>query len=127
MGDAGTYFQMLPMGRLIVVPEQSKLSGPNDLSIAFSRAIGLDRFSDQAETTGQVVFLRMMGPNAKLDAELPLRDKVVILVADEATASGSTFSGLLRRRPAAVLRVIDAEPVSTSQLQHRKVVSAPRD
>ncbi|MFM8571481.1 MAG: M28 family metallopeptidase [Pirellula sp.] len=114
MGDAGTYFQMLPMSRLVVDPSQSKIIGPNDLAIGFDKTVGLDRFVDQAEFSGKVVFLQMAGEGAKIADDLVIENKFVILVADDNAASANAFR-LNRKRAAAVLRVVDREPKSTPQ------------
>jgi len=114
MGDAGTYFQMLPMSRLHVDPTQSKITGPNDFVLGFEKNVGLDRFFDQPEFTGKIVFIQMAGEGAKIADELSLENKFVILVADDKAAGANAFR-LSRKRAAAVLRVVDNEPVSTSQ------------
>ena len=114
MGDAGTYFQMLPMSRLLVDPVQSKLTGPGELAIVFDKAIGLDRFVDQPEFSGKAVFIRMAGEGAKIADDLDIENKIVILVADDQAASANAFR-LSRKRASAVLRVVDAEPTSTPQ------------
>jgi Peptidase family M28 len=116
MGDAGTYFQMLPMSRLMVDHAQSKITGPNELSIGFEKAVGLDRFVNQPEFAGKLVFVQMSGESAKLEDNVSLQDKIVILVADDKAAGASTMA-IARKRPTAVLRVTDIEPKSTSQLQ----------
>jgi len=114
MGDAGTYFQMLPMSRMSVDPAQSKLTGPNDLAIGFDKTIGLDRFNDQPEFAGKVVFLQMAGEGAKIADDLNIENKVVVLVADDKAAAANAFR-LSRKRASAVLRVVDTPPTSTPQ------------
>ncbi len=116
MGDAGTYFQMLPMSRLMVDQAQSKITGPNELSVGFDKAVGLDRFVNQPEFAGKLVFVQMAGESVKLDDNVSLQDKIVILIADDKAAGGSAMA-IARKRPLAVLRVTDSEPKSTSQLQ----------
>ncbi len=117
MGEGETYFQMLPMNRLFVDEESSKISGPNELSVGFKGAIGLDRFSNEPEIAGQLVFLAMAGNEAAIPEELDLRDKIVIVLADEAAQASRASSGLSRRRPKAILRIVDAKHSSTPQLQ----------
>ena len=116
MGDAGTYFQMLPMSRMIVDPAQSKLIGPNELSMEFEKTIGLDRFVDQPEFSGKVVFLQMAGEGAKIADDLNIENKIVILVADDKAASANAFR-LARKRASAVLRVVESQPASTPKQQ----------
>ncbi len=116
MGDGGTYFQMLPMSRLWVEPTQSKLTGPNDLSILFDKAIGLERFTNVAEVGGGVAFVSLSGESPKLDQSISLRDKIVFYIAD-GKAQGRAAGLLASQRPAATFRIIDAEPKSGSQLQ----------
>ncbi len=116
MGDGGTYFQMLPMSRLSVEPSQSKLTGPNDLSIVFDKTIGLDRFTNVAEVGGGVAFVVLSGDSPKLDESVSLRDKIVFYTADE--KSQRKAQGILaRQRPAATFRIVNEEPKSGSQLQ----------
>lgn len=117
MGDAGTYFQMLPMSRLQVDAVQSKITGPNDFSIGFEKSVGLDRYFDQPEFAGKVVFIQMAGEAAKIADDISLENKFVILVADDKAAGANAFR-LSRKRASAVLRVVDNEPVSTP-LQER--------
>ncbi len=114
MGDAGTYFQMLPMSRLMVDAAQSKITGPNDLVLGFDKKIGLDRFIDQPEFAGKVVFLQMAGEGAKIADDLNIENKFVVLVADDQAASANSFR-LSRKRASAVLRVVETEPTSTPQ------------
>lgn len=116
MGDAGTYFQMLPMSRMIVDPAQSKITGPNELSMEFEKTIGLDRFVDQPEFSGKAVFLQMAGEGAKIADDLNIENKVVILVADDKAAAANAFR-LARKRASAVLRVVENQPASTPQQQ----------
>ena len=116
MGDGGTYFQMLPMSRLYVEPTQSKLTGPNDLSIVFEKAIGLERFTNVPEVSGGVAFIRLAGEAPKLDEAVSLQDKVVFYTADE-KAQGRAPRLLAGQRPLATFRIVEAEPKSGSQLQ----------
>jgi len=116
MGDGGTYFQMLPMSRLWVEPTQSKLTGPNDLSILFDKAIGLERFTNVAEVSGGVAFVRLSGDSQKLDPSVSLRDKIVFYTAD-GKAQGRAAGLIASQRPVATFRIVDGEPKSGSQLQ----------
>ena len=116
MGDGGTYFQMLPMSRQIVDPGQSKITGPNNLAIGFEKNVGLDRFIDQPEFSGKLVFVQVAGEGFKISDELNLENKFVILIADD-KAAGAAALRLSRKRASAVLRVVDSEPKSTPQQQ----------
>jgi hypothetical protein len=116
MGDAGTYFQMLPMSRLHVDAAQSKITGPDGFTLGFEKSIGLDRFIEQPEFAGKVVFLQMSGEGAKLADDVMLEDRFVILVADD-KAAGAIAPRLSRKRASVVLRVVESEPTSTSQQQ----------
>ena len=116
MGDGGTYFQMLPMSRLSVEPTQSKLTGPNELSIVFDKAIGLERFTNVPEVNGGVAFVRIAGDSTKIDESISLRDKIVFYTADE-KSQGRVQVLLARQRPLATFRIVDSEPKSGSQLQ----------
>ena len=116
MGDAGTYFQMLPMSRMHVDAAQSKITGPDGFSLGFEKSVGLDRFIEQPEFAGKVVFLQMSGEGAKLADDVNLEDRFVILVADD-KAAGAIAPRLSRKRASVVLRVVESEPTSTSQQQ----------
>lgn len=116
-GEGDTYFQMLPMTRLFVDHEASKLTGSSDLSIPFQGNIGLERFSNQPAVSGKLVFVTMSGDGATLPEDLSLRDKIVVFVTDDAVGAGRTATTLARKRPLAVLRVTESEPTSTPQLQ----------
>lgn len=115
MGDGGTYFQMLPMTRLNIDASQSKLIVSEELSIPFSQSIGLDRFANQAEIAGKLVFVKLAGESPQLEDGV-LRDKVVIYVTDEQNLGRAPML-IGRQRPACALRLVDSEPKSTSQLQ----------
>lgn len=116
VGDAGTYFQMLPMTQLKVASDESKITGPDELSIPFTDSVALDRFSADPVKQGKLSFVSLGGTEAQLDSSAELRDKIVILTADENLGSRGIFP-LMRRRPAAVLQVVDQLPESSSQLQ----------
>ncbi len=116
MGDGGTYFQMLPMSRRSVEPSQSKLTGPNELSIVFDKAIGLERFTNVPEVSGGVAFVCLTGESPKIDESVSLRDKIVFYTADE-KAQGRAQGLLARQRPVATFRIVAEEPKSGSQLQ----------
>lgn len=106
MGDGGTYFQMLPMTQITVDAAESKLSGPDGLEITLPGNISLDRFADQAEVSGQLVFLKLAGNPPQLDEAVELRDKVVIYSCDnDARRFAPRLLG--RKGPAAVFRVGD--------------------
>ena len=115
VGDGGTFFQMLPMSRLWVEPTQSKLTGPNELSILFDKAIGLERFTNVSELSGGVAFVSLSGESPKLDESISLRDKIVFYTADE-KAQGRASTLLARQKPMATFRIVGTEPKSGSQL-----------
>ncbi len=113
IGDNGTYFQMLPMKRRLPLIDECFIAG-SDFEISGKDQMGFERYTDQQETTGEVVFLNLRG-NAKLAPELDLRDKIVIYTTDEVAARNSPRE-LARKRPAAAMRVITGKPNSISQL-----------
>ncbi len=115
MGDNGTYFQMLPMKRRLPVLEECYVTGPGDLRIEAKGNMGFDRFTDQQEITGDVVFVNFSGENTQLAEDVQLRDKIVVYVDDEKAASSAPFQ-LARQRPLAAIRVISGRPVSSPQL-----------
>ncbi|HUP77188.1 MAG TPA: M20/M25/M40 family metallo-hydrolase [Pirellula sp.] len=113
--EGGTYFQMLPMSRLWVEPTQSKLTGPNDLSIFFDKAIGLERFTNVPEVSGGAAFVKLVGDSPKLEDTTSLRDKIVFYTVDE-KARGHASGVFARQKPLATFRIVDEEPKSGSQL-----------
>lgn len=115
IGDNGTYFQMLPMKRRFPVIDECFLTGPNDLKIEAKGNLGLERFTDQQEATGEVVFVNFSGSNTAFAEGTTLRDKIVIYVADDEAARNAP-NQLARQRPMAAIRVIKSVPVSISQL-----------
>ncbi len=116
MGDAGTYFQMLPMSRMHVDEEQSSLSGPNDFSVHLSGAIGLTSFGSDVERSGELVVLHVPKGFRNRSAFGSLQGKFVVVVTDRETfASTSRF--IARQQPAVVLRVTEDEIQSMPQLQ----------
>ena len=113
IGDNGTYFQMLPMKRRLPLIEECFVAGPG-FEINAKDQLGFERYTDQQETTGEVVFLNLVG-NGRLATDLDLRDKIVIYTTDEVAARTSPRE-LARKRPAAAMRVIAGKPNSISQL-----------
>ncbi len=115
-GEAGTYFQFLPVTRQTIDATQSEIAGPGDLKIPGSE-FGLDRFINQAEIAGKLSFVKLIGNAPKLEENL--RDKIVICVTDEQNAGRASFM-LGRQRPAAFLRVVETTPTSAPQLRRPK-------
>lgn len=115
-GEAGTYFQFLPVTRQTIDATQSEIAGPSDLKIPGSE-FGLDRFINQAEIAGKLSFVKLIGNAPKLEENL--RDKIVICVTDEQNAGRASFM-LGRQRPAAFLRVVETTPTSAPQLRRPK-------
>ena len=114
VGDNGTYFQMLPMKRRLPVIEECVIEGPDGLKIKGPGNLGFDRYTDNQETTGEIVFVNIPSDDAKFDDDVSLRDKIVIFMAPE--NSRSAAFKIVSKRPAAFLRVIDGVPGSLSQL-----------
>lgn len=115
MGEGGTYFQMLPMTRLFVDGPQSKAMGPNGLAIPFEKNIGLDRFPSQAELTGKLAFVRLVGDNPRIE-DRSLSGRIVLYVAD-AKNEGRAGALFARQGAVGILQVTDKDPVSTPQLK----------
>lgn len=115
VGENGTYFQMLPMSRLVIDEAQSGISGPNDFTMQFQGNVGLARFSSEPETSGKLAFVRLVGDRPNMEASL-LEGKIVIYKTDEANAGRAAFV-LGRQRPALLLQVSDQAVQSTPQLQ----------
>lgn len=114
VGDNGTYFQMLPMTRRQLDLEQCFIMGPKELKIMAPGNLGFERYTDEQETSGEVVFLNFSDPQEQLPEELSLRDKIVIYGASE-NARSAAFQ-IARKRPLASIRVIEGAPQSISQL-----------
>lgn len=116
IGDNGTYFQMLPMKRRSPVLEECFISGPDDLKIEALNNMGFERYTDQQETTGELVFLNFdgAGNGVRLDDELSLRDKIVVYKTSDTSRTAAIQ--ITRKRPMAAIRVISGKPKSISQL-----------
>ncbi|MEM7784571.1 MAG: M20/M25/M40 family metallo-hydrolase [Planctomycetota bacterium] len=114
VGDNGTYFQMLPMKRRQPMTQECFIELGTGLKIPAQGNLGLERFTDQQETLGALVFLRIVG-DSELPSDLSLRDKIVIYSADEKIARNAQFQ-LARKRPAVALKVISESPRSRPQL-----------
>jgi len=115
MGDAGTYFQMLPMSRLTLDAAESKLSGPGDFAIPVGPQLGFSRYGEVGEVSGEVVVVTLSGRQPVIDESIPLREKIVLYVADdEANFAAQRLFG--RSGAAAVLQVIDGDSSTGSQM-----------
>lgn len=114
IGDHGTYFQMLPMKRRMPIIDECSLSGPNGLEIKAQGNLGFERFADQQEATGELVFVNF-GEKMRLPDDVNLRDKIVIYTVNENAGRGAGTL-LARQRPMAAIRVIDSVPESIPQL-----------
>jgi hypothetical protein len=115
MGNGGTYFQMMPMPQVSVVPETTRLTVGDSLTIEAPGNLGFQRFVGQPEVEGKLVFVRMVGQPPEIAEDINLEDKIVILSTSEEGGLRSAFS-VSRKRPAAVLRVIDGVPASATQV-----------
>jgi Peptidase family M28 len=114
-GEGGTYFQMLPISRQFIEDSQSKLVGPNDLSIPFAKNIALDRFAAAPEVSGKIVIVKLVGDKPQIEENL-LANKIVIYTTDERNARrASQIIG--SQGPAARFRVVDTTSGSANQLQ----------
>jgi hypothetical protein len=113
-GNGETYFQMMPLTRLIPVMDKCQILGPDGFEIPGQDNVGFDRYTDAGEVSGEVVLLKISGKSAEIPADVSLRDKIVIYVADEAAAARAPFS-IARKRPAASMRVVEGTPKSIAQ------------
>ena len=114
IGDGDTYFQIMPLTKRTPEMSQCKLILANDEEILGEGNLGFERYTDQGEITGEVVFLKMEGEDAQVPEELELRDKIVIYSTDESAAASAPWR-IARKRPTAAIRVIETEPKSVSQ------------
>ena len=115
IGDNGTYFQMLPMQRRLPLIEECFVQGPDGLKIEAKGNLGFERFTDQQETTGEVVFLNFRGSNPRIAGDISLRDKIVFYVADKKATQYAPVQ-IAKKRPLAAIRLIPGQPNSISQL-----------
>lgn len=115
IGDNGTYFQMLPMKRRMPMIEECNITGPNGLKIEAKDNMGFERYTDNQETTGNVVILNFSGASTALPEGVTLRDKIVFYITDEKSSRLAPVT-IARERPMAAIRVIDTKPNSISQL-----------
>lgn len=114
MGENGTYFQGLPMSRMLLDTANSHLSGPGDLKIPAAGNLGLERFAGQPTAGGEVVFLKLTGDNPQLPEGVSLREKVVLYV-DDGKAGRRAGNTIARQGPAVALRVASEVAASSSQ------------
>ncbi|MFK7765964.1 MAG: M20/M25/M40 family metallo-hydrolase [Mariniblastus sp.] len=114
IGDNGTFFQMLPMKRRLPVIEECFIEGPDGMKVEGLGKLGFDRYTDNQETTGEIVFVNFPNDNAEIPEEVSLRDKIVIYSSP--INSKSAAVKIQRKRPAAFLRVVEGVPGSLSQL-----------
>jgi hypothetical protein len=115
IGERGTYFQTMPMTRRSPDMDKCEIKGPGGLVIKGTGNFGFERFTDQPELTGAVVFLNINGRRPALPQELSLREKIVIYVTDDSAASIAP-NLIARKRPAAAIRVVDTTPKSIDQV-----------
>lgn len=113
-GNNDTYFQMMPIIRRSPDMNECKIVGPAGLEIAGQGNLGFERYTNEAEVTGEVVFVCLQGAEPQLPADVSLRDKIVIYTSDEAAFARAPRL-LTRARPAATLRIVDTKPVSVAQ------------
>ena len=114
IGDGDTYFQIMPITRRSPDMENCQLTGPDGLEIAGKGNLGFERYTDQSEVAGEVVFLSLKGAEATLPEDIDLREKIVIYTTDD-KAFARAPRNIARRRPAASIRMIDSEPKSIAQ------------
>lgn len=114
IGDGDTYFQIMPIIRRSPDMDNCTLTGPDGLEIAGKGNLGFERYTDQSEVTGEVVFLSLKGAQATLPADIELRDKIVIYTTDE-KAFARAPRNIAMQRPAASIRIVDTEPKSVAQ------------
>lgn len=114
IGDGDTYFQIMPITRRSPDIAACKLTGPNGLEISGEGNLGFERYTNQSEVSGNVVFLSLRGAKATIPDGINLREKIVIYTTDDA-AFARAPRNIAMQRPAASIRVIDTTPKSVSQ------------
>lgn len=114
VGDGGTFFQMMPITTRMPEIEKCYLSGPDGFKLAAEGNLGFQRYTDQGQTNGKIVFVYLTGDEPRLPADTELREKIVIFKTDEA-ASARAPRVIAMSRPAATFRIIEEEPSSTPQ------------
>ncbi len=115
MGAGGTYFQMMPMPQVSVVPETTRMTVGDALTIEAPGNLGFQRFVGQPEVAGTLAFVRLVGEPPAIADDVKLEDKIVIYTTSETGGMRSARS-LAGKRPAAVLRVVDDTPASSTQV-----------
>ncbi len=113
-GDNGTYFQNLPMTRRVPLIDQCRIVGPG-FHVPGQGNLGFERYTDRGQVAGEAVLITFGDNSRKLPDDLVLRDKIVFYIADTQSATSAPVA-IARKRPAAAIRVIDAQPQSISQL-----------
>jgi len=113
IGDGDMYFQIMPMTKRSPDMSNCKIFC-DDWEIEGKGNLGFERYTDQGEINGDVVFLCIHGENPSLPDDVQLRDKIVIYSTDsDAFARAPRL--IARKRPAASIRIIDSPPKSVSQ------------
>jgi hypothetical protein len=113
-GNGNTYFQMMPITQRVPVMSECKITGPNGLEIPGEGNLGFERYTNDGELNGEVVFVSLFGEDAELPIDVELRDKIIIYTTDEA-AFAKTPRLLAQKRVAAAIRMIESQPKSIAQ------------
>ena len=92
-----------------------KVLGPSGFEMAGQDNLGFERYTDEAELSADVVFVRFSGKNPVFGEDVQLRDKIVIYSTD-ADAASKAPRMLAQQRAKAAIRIIDDVPISTPQV-----------
>ena len=113
IGDDGTYFQNVPLTRITPDAQASSITGPNDLKISGEKDLGFTNHVSGPAVTGKVVFVNARGADQKLSADLALKGKFVVFVEKD---TGSTvIRAIMKKQPAAIIRVTQDKPTSRTR------------
>ena len=113
IGDDGTYFQNVPLTRITPDAQASSITGPNDLKISGEKDLGFTNHVSGPAVTGKVVFVNARGADQKLSADLALKGKLVVFVEKD---TGSTvIRAIMKKQPAAIIRVTQDKPTSRTR------------
>ena len=114
IGDNQTYFQMMPLTRRWPDMSQCRIDGPNGLEIAGEGQLGFERYTDQGEIVGEVVFVHFSGAGSPVAAghQSARKDRDLF---DRRGGVCAAPRLLARQRPAAPRRIVDSAPKSFPQ------------
>lgn len=113
IGDDGTYFQNVPLTRIGPDAQASSITGPNDLKICGEQDLGFTNHVKTPAVTGKVMFINAHGADQKLPADLSLKNKLVVFITKDARSP--VFGQVVKKKPAAIIRVTSDKPTNRTR------------